>query len=66
MGIEDGGPTEVIVEAADDAVEELGACPCCHELNWLRAIAAYRSGACFVIYCGNCGKTVEERWNIVP
>ena len=66
MGIEDGGPEEVIVESAADVTEDEGDCPCCHEVNWLRAIVRYARGACWVIYCGECGKTIEERWNILP
>ena len=66
MGIEDGGLVEAIVEDASDVTEDEGPCPCCHELHWLRVIAAYARGACWVIYCGNCGKPIEERWSILP
>ena len=63
MGVEDSGLTEVLVEPAEDEDE---ACPCCEADNWLRAIAAYNRGACWVIYCGDCGRPVQHRWNIIP
>ena len=66
MGIEDGGLVEAIVEGAEDEVEDMGACPCCHELAWVRLIAAYARGSCWVLYCGNCGKPTHEQWNILP
>jgi len=65
MGIEDGGLNEVHVESVEDD-SEWEECPCCETSNWLRAIAAYPRGACWVVYCGDCGKTIQERWNIVP
>jgi len=65
MGIEDGGPTEVHVEPADEDAD-WERCPACEEVQWLRAIAAYEKGACWVIYCGGCGKPIEKRWNILP
>ena len=64
MGIEDGGPTGIIVEDASEDDDEL--CPCCDDLDWLRAIATYKKGACYVIFCGSCGKTIEEKWTIAP
>jgi hypothetical protein len=63
MGIEDGGLVEVHVEQADDEDE---ACPCCEADDWVRAIAVYPKGACWVIYCGGCGKVIQQKWNIIP
>lgn len=65
MGVEDGGLTNALVESAVDDMDDED-CPCCESSNWLRAVAAYTSGSCWVIYCGGCGKTVQRRWNIVP
>jgi hypothetical protein len=62
MSIEDGGPNEVIIEAAEDEDE---ICPVCEDENWLRVIAAYTKGSVWVIYCGTCGRTTEERWNLL-
>ena len=64
MGIESGGPRDIIVEDASDENDEV--CPCCNDMDWLRAIVAYKKGACYVIFCGGCGKPVEERWTILP
>jgi len=64
MSIEDGGLAEAIVESADE--EDWEDCPCCGYSDWLRAIATYPGGACFVVYCGECGKPVQKRWNIAP
>ena len=63
MSIEDGGPKDYIIEEVEGEVED---CPCCETNNWLRAIAAYERGTCWVIYCADCGRTAEERWNILP
>jgi hypothetical protein len=62
MSIEDGGPQDFLLEAADE--DEV--CPICDADNWLRAVAIYKRGACWIIYCGDCGRTIEERWNILP
>ena len=64
MSIEDGGLVDAIIECCNDEEEEL--CPSCNDMDWLRLIAGYQKGACWVIYCGTCGKTFEERWNIIP
>jgi hypothetical protein len=64
MSVEDGGPVEVWVEPADDDWDEV--CPGCEKDTWLRAIAGYRTGACWVVFCGGCGKTIQKRWNILP
>jgi len=64
MGIEDGGLREVIVEDATDEEEEC--CPCCGGERWVRAIAAYNSGACWVLYCADCGKPLQKKWTILP
>ena len=66
MGIEDGGLDEVIVEGAEDEADDMGACPRCHELAWIRMIAVYARGSCWVICCGNCGDIIEKRWNVLP
>ena len=63
MSIEDATPRDVIVEAADTETEQ---CPACESENWLRAIAGYDKGACWVIFCADCGKTLDERWNMLP
>ena len=63
MSIEDGGPKDLILE---DAEAETEVCPVCESENWLRAIAGYTNGACWVIFCADCGRTIEERWNILP
>lgn len=65
MGIEESGLFDIIVEDAseEEAFEE---CPCCGAEHWLRAIACYIKGACWVIYCAGCGKPVQKRWNIIP
>jgi hypothetical protein len=65
MGIEDSGLVEVIVEDADEDAD-FETCPCCGYTAWFRAVAAYREGACWVIFCAHCGKPIEKRWNIVP
>ena len=65
MGIEDGGLTEVVIEGADEDVDH-EYCPGCEVTNWLRAISVYGRGTCWVVFCGGCGRTVEERWNILP
>jgi hypothetical protein len=65
MGIEDDDLAEVIIESAEDETD-WEECPCCEAAEWLRAIAAYPKGACWVIYCGGCGKTVQKRWTIAP
>lgn len=65
MGIEDGGPTEVHLEPADDEAD-WEECPCCGEDRWLRAIAAYQRGTCWVIFCAGCGKPIQEKWGILP
>jgi len=64
MGVEDGGPVEICVEPADDDWDEI--CPCCEESNWVRAIAGYRTSACWVVFCGGCGKIIQKRWNLLP
>jgi hypothetical protein len=64
MSIESDGLNEVLIEDCSDEEDEL--CPCCNDLNWLRLVAAYPRGACWVIYCGSCGKSFQERWNIIP
>lgn len=65
MGIEDGGVTEAIIEPADDDAD-WERCPCCGDVGWMRLIAAYSRGSCWVIYCGSCGKPIEKRWNMLP
>lgn len=65
MSIEEGGLTDLFIEDANEAAD-FENCPCCERSNWLRAIAAYTRGACWVIYCGDCGRAFEERWNIAP
>ena len=65
MSIEDGGLDDAIIESAEDETD-WEECPVCEEANWLRAVAAYPNGACGVIYCGGCGKTIQKRWNISP
>lgn len=65
MGIEESGLTEVHVEPADEEAD-WEVCPCCGYTQWFRAIAAYRKGACWVLYCGSCGKPLQKKWNILP
>jgi len=62
MSIEDGGPNDVIIEGAANE-EEI--CPICEGEDWIRVIAAYDKGSVWVIFCGYCGRTTEERWNII-
>ena len=64
MGIEDGGPRQIIVEDATD--DEPDPCPCCGGETWIRAICAYEKGACWVIYCAECGKPIQKKWTILP
>jgi len=52
-------PDEVIIEEAEYETELCGACE--HD-EWLRLICTYDQGAYYTIYCGNCGKSVEDRW----
>jgi hypothetical protein len=65
MEIEEGGPTEALIEPANSEAE-WEECPCCGECNWLRVVAAYATGACWVIYCGGCGKKLDGKWNRLP
>jgi hypothetical protein len=65
MSIEESHPDEVHLEPADEQAE-WEECPCCGESTWYRLIAAYVRGACYVIYCGGCGKPFEQKWNILP
>jgi hypothetical protein len=64
MSIEDGSPHDLILEDASADEEEL--CPACESMRWLRLIAAYTRGACYVVYCGDCGKPSDARWTILP
>jgi hypothetical protein len=66
VGVEDGGIVDLILELAEESAEDEGPCPCCGEFDWLRAIASYMGGACWVVFCGGCGRPLEQRWNIIP
>lgn len=59
-----GQPLEVHLEDASGDEDEL--CPDCEDMDWLRLIADYKNGVCYVIYCGSCGKPVEKKWNPKP
>jgi len=63
--IEGDGLREILIEAADDDMD-WERCPCCEHLEWLRIIAGYKRGACWVIFCAACGGIVEERWTSLP
>lgn len=63
MSIEDGGPKDLILE---DTEADTDMCPACESENSLRAIAGYENGACWVIFCADCGKTIDEHWNELP
>lgn len=52
-------PDDWIVEPAEYETE---ICAHCEADDWMRAIAIYARGCCYVIYCGGCGKSIEERW----
>ena len=65
MEIEYGQPHDCILEDASED-EEFEKCPCCGDNHWLRLIACYEKGACWVIYCAGCGKPVQKRWTIIP
>jgi hypothetical protein len=56
-----GKPIDLIIEDASTDEDEL--CPSCEDMDWLRLIADYKNGVCYVIYCGECGKPAEKRWN---
>jgi len=52
-------PDEIIVEPAE---YEVALCGPCGAQDWLRAIAVYAGRACYVIYCADCGRSIEENW----
>jgi hypothetical protein len=56
-----GPPLDLILEDASAEEDEL--CPSCNDMLWLRLIADYKNGICYVIYCASCGKPVETKWN---
>jgi hypothetical protein len=56
-----GKAVDMIIEDASSDEDEL--CPSCEDMDWLRLIADYKNGVCYVIYCGKCGKSIEKRWN---
>ncbi len=58
----DGASMDIILEDAEEEEE----CPICEGDRWLRAIAVYERGSCWVIYCADCGRSIEERWNTLP
>lgn len=64
MGIEAGTPIDFILE--DASAEEDEVCGACEGATWLRLIAAYVRGGCYVIFCAGCGKPLDSRWTIVP
>lgn len=64
MGIEDGGLTNALIEEAEDDLD-WEECPCCGDIAWLRVVAAYARGTCWVVFCGGCGKPVMEKWNLL-
>jgi hypothetical protein len=64
MGIEDEGLVEVIVEGVEDEDEWEG-CPCCETLNLARLIAAYPRAAFWCVFCTDCGKFLQEKWNLL-
>jgi len=64
MGIEDGGLVDALIEDVSD--EEDSLCPACNDMLWLRVVAVYPRGTCWVLYCGACGRMLQERWNMLP
>jgi len=52
-------PDDWIVEPAE---YETDLCPACEGDTWFRIIATYDRGAFYSIFCGDCGKPIEERW----
>jgi len=58
--IEDAGPSGSALDKWDEP------CPTCEQEMWLRAIAARRTGAVYVVFCAGCGKSIQERWNLLP
>lgn len=65
MSIEESGFKEAIVEEGDEEAD-WEECPCCGDTDWVRAIAVYERGTCWVLFCGGCGKPIQEKWNILP
>jgi hypothetical protein len=59
-----GKAIEVLIEDASDDEDEC--CPSCEDLHWMRIVARYKSGVAYMIYCGACGKPLEENWNPNP
>jgi hypothetical protein len=60
----EGKPVDLMLEDASSDEDEL--CPACNDMKWLRLIADYKNGVCYVIYCEACGKPVEKKWNSKP
>lgn len=66
MGIEESGLSDALVESAEEDNDwENCPCPGCKEAIWLRLVAVYGTGTCWVVYCGGCGKTIQKQWNFI-
>lgn len=63
MTIEEGGPLDYVLEDCSDEEDEW--CPVCEEVVWLRLIAAYQRGTCWVLFCAGCGRTFKEKWTLL-
>ena len=65
MSVEEARPAEVIIEPIEEW-ESDGPCPCCEVEVWLRLVARYSRGCCWVIFCSGCGTLVQKRWTLLP
>jgi len=65
MGIENGGLVETYIGAVED-IDEIDQWNCfiCGGEEWVRLIAIYAKGSCWVTFCGECGTVVQKRWSI--
>jgi hypothetical protein len=57
-------PREVIIEGVDEKDEWEG-CPCCETHNLVRLIAGFQRSAFWTVFCSDCGKFIQARWNLL-
>jgi len=59
---------EVIVEPVteEEATTNWETCPCCESEKLLRIIARHVKACFWVVFCADCGKFLQERWNLLP
>lgn len=68
MSAEDDQLVEAIIETVtpEEATTDWESCPCCESDDLVRMIARHPRACFWVVFCGDCGKFLQERWNLLP